>query len=384
MAWKVCDCMTQRREFVALARQGQLNMSQLCRQFNISRKTGYKWLGRYRDQGDQGLVDRSRRPRRTRSPTPRAVEQQLLNLRDNHKAWGPKKLAVVLARQQPQLARELPCTSTIAAILKRHGRIREQDSISHQPMRRFERSSPNELWQMDFKGEFKTTDQRWCYPLTILDDHSRYNLCLAACVNQTRQTVQERLTAVFERFGLPWEILTDNGNPWGSSNAKVRHTKLSVWLMRLGIATTHGRPFHPQTQGKEERFHRTLKAELLQDRWWSDRQQVQRDFDPWREQYNHVRPHEALGMGVPSDRYRASVRSMPRVLPEIVYDVGDHVRRVSGVGQIRFENRVIKLSQAFAGEAVALRATAEDGVWQVYYSRFEIAKVDLSESNGGQ
>lgn len=382
MAWKVCDSMTQRRDFVALANAPGANISQLCRRFNIARKTGYKWLNRYRQAGQQGLVDRSRRPNTVRSPTPEPIEQSLLTLRDKHPVWGPRKLAVVLADKEPRFASEIPATSTIAAILKRNGRINPDESIKHQPMQRFEREHPNDLWQIDFKGEFKTTDQRWCFPLTILDDHSRYNLCLQACMNQTRQTVQEQLTAVFKQFGLPRQMLMDNGNPWGSSNHRARYTKLTVWLMRLDIATSHGRPYHPQTQGKEERFHRTLKAELLANRSWSDMRGVQSDFESWRALYNHVRPHEAIGMAVPGSRYVASVRSMPSVLPALVYDDGDVIRRVNGAGQISFRGRTIKLSQAFGGQDVALRPTVEDGVWRVCFGRFKIGQCDVRQSDG--
>lgn len=377
MAWKVRDCMSERQEFVALASAAGANMSELCLRFGIARKTGYKWLHRFHAKGQAGLADQSRRPHRLRCPTPDVIVQFILDLRRRHPCWGPRKLGAVLARTHQSLADQLPCASTIASILRREGCIDPAESLKHQPMRRFERSAPNELWQMDFKGPFATADGRACHPLTILDDHSRYNLCLQACNRQTHTCVQTQLTRVFERYGLPQEMLMDNGNPWGSSNAGVRHTRLTLWLMRLDIATTHGRPYHPQTQGKEERFHRTLKAELLQDRQWSDATAVQRDFDDWRSVYNHVRPHDALGLATPATRYQASVRSLPSVLEPVVYDVGDEVRKVSAVGQIMFRHRRIKLSQVFAGQGVALRPTQVDGLWQVYFSRFAIAQVDL-------
>ena len=382
MAWKVRDCMSQRRDFVTLASAEGANMAQLCHRFGIARKTGYKWLHRYHTNGQAGLMDQSRRPHHLRCPTPEPIVQLIVDLRQRHPCWGPRKLGAVLARAHPQLADDLPCASTIASILKRQGCIDPTQSLKHQPMQRFERAAPNELWQMDFKGPFTTADGRVCHPLTILDDHSRYNLCLQACHRQNHACVQTQLIRVFERYGLPDEMLMDNGNPWGSSNPLVRHTRLTLWLMRLDIATTHGRPYHPQTQGKEERFHRTLKAELLQDRQWHDALAVQRDFDAWRQLYNHVRPHDALGLATPSTRYRASRRSLPSVLPQVAYDVGDELRKVSAVGQVMFRRRVIKLSQVFAGQLVALRPTGTGGLWRVYFSRFAIAQVDLRERPG--
>lgn len=381
MAWKECDRVSERREFVALASTECANMARLCRRFGISRKTGYKWLARHTAEGEAGLSDRSRRPRRVRSPTPDSMERAILAVRDAHPAWGARKIATVLKRKgHPET--ELPAPSTITQILHRHGRIGERASSDRQPIQRFERAAPNELWQMDFKGEFRTGDRRYCYPLTLLDDHSRYSLCLRACTDQTRQTVQQRLTRLFQRYGLPWAMLMDNGTPWATAHRPGGHTRLSVWLMRLGIRVSNGRPGHPQTQGKEERFHRTLKVELLQDRSFRDHADAQRHFDPWRQMYNHERPHEALAMAVPAERYRPSPRPMPAALPPVEYGSGDHVRKVNRVGLVSFRGRRFKLSEAFGGEHVALRPTRADGVWEVYFSSFRITQLDLREAGG--
>lgn len=378
MAWKECDRVSQRREFVTLASKEGAKIAPLCRRFGISRRVGYKWLDRYKAQGEAGLHDRSRRPHQVRTPTSEAMEQAVLAVRAAHPAWGGRKIAAVLQRQghDPD---DVPAPSTITRILHRHGLIDPHASAERQPIRRFERPAPNDLWQMDFKGPFHTADQRACHPLTLLDDHSRYALCLHACIDQKRPTVQQQLTRLFERYGLPWQMLMDNGTPWATSHRPGGHTRLSVWLMRLGIQVSNGRPYHPQTQGKEERFHRTLKIELLQDRSFRDCEHAQRHFDPWRHLYNHERPHQAIGMAVPAERYQPSTRSMPRTLAPVEYGSSDHVRKVNAVGQVRFQGRTLKLSEAFAGEPVALRPTRDDGVWQVCFSRFEIARVNLHE-----
>jgi hypothetical protein len=223
-------------------------------------------------------------------------------------------------------------------------------------------------------------DHGRCHPLTVLDDHSRYSVGLTACGDETRVTVQGHLTTLFRHHGLPGAILCDNGSPWGGSGSEG-HTALEVWLMRVGIRLYHGRAYHPQTQGKEERFHRTLKVELLQANRFADLTACQTAFDRWRRLYNEVRPHEALGLAVPASRYRASPVRFPERLAEPEYHSTDHVRRMSRDGAVRFRSRRIKMSQAFAGLDVAFRDSATDGVWRVYFMRFEIARVDLRGSD---
>lgn len=378
MAWKECDRVSERREFIILASHEGANVSRLCERFGISRKTGYKWLARHKAEGEAGLIDRSRRPRRLRAPTPRAMEQAIVDVRSEHPAWGGRKIAAVLQRRGYNPA-DVPAPSTITRILHRHTLVDPLESVKREPMRRFERPTPNDLWQMDFKGEFRTGDGRWCYPLTLLDDHSRYALCLQACVNQKRWTVQQQLTRLFERYGLPWQMLMDNGIPWANPRRVGGYTRLSVWLMRLGIKVSNGRPYHPQTQGKEERFHRTLDVELLQDRSFRDSQDAQRQFDPWRHTYNQHRPHQALAMAVPAERYQPSIRPMPATLPPVAYGEIDEVRQVNRVGQLSFQGRTFKLSEAFGGERMGLRPTREDGVWEVYFSSFHVGQINVRD-----
>lgn len=294
MPWREVSVMEQRREFVGLAMQEGANRRELCRRFGISADVGYKWLGRWK-AGDRELADRSRRP--LASPTRSAAELEVavLAVRDAHPAWGARKIVRCLERQ----AIEPPAVSTAHAILSRHGRIAPPAGTAGQPYQRFEKEAPNLLWQMDFKGRVLLTNGMACHPLTMVDDHSRYALCLAACANEQSDTVQGRLERTFRRYGLPEAMFVDNGSPWSDASGE-RWTRLGVWLLKLGIAVIHSRPYHPQSRGKNERFHRTLKAEVFALRRFHDLAEVQRAFEQWRTVYNLERPHEALGQPLPA------------------------------------------------------------------------------------
>lgn len=377
MPWKVQDLMSNRTEFVLLATQPQANVSQLCRRFGISRKTGNKWLSRYRAEGDGGLADRSRRPLSSPEQTSAATEDRVLDVRRRHQAWGGRKIRRYLLDRGTVEALDVPAASTITEILRRHGKIDEAESVKRQAWQRFERAAPNELWQMDFKGWFEVSSGSRCHPLTVLDDHSRYALGLQACVNEQGVTVQRELAAIFRRYGLPRQILADNGSPWGNTEESPE-TWLTVWLMRLGIIMSHGRPRHPQTQGKDERFHRTLKAEVLQGRTFRTISEVSRAFVSWREVYNRERPHESLGLSVPASRYQVSEREFPEKLPAIEYAPGDEVRKVQQRGELNYGGVRYRISTAFEGEPVALRinATREDSR-EVWYCRQLLGHLDL-------
>lgn len=376
MPWQERNRMSLRLEFVRFAQQEGANVAALCRQFGIARKTGYKWLGRYAAAGPAGLADRSRRPRRAPARTGPAVEQRVLDLRARHPAWGGRKLR---RRLQDLGHAAVPAASTITAILHRHGLIDPADAQQRQPWRRFERPRPNDLWQMDFKGDFAVATGQRCYPLTVLDDHSRFALGVRACANYQTRTVRAELTGLFQRYGLPRAMLMDNGSPWGGGPRTARclgYSRLTVWLLRLDIGALHGRPYHPQTQGKDERFNRTLQTELLRDQVFADHAAAQRAFDPWRDVYNTERPHEALDLATPVQRYQPSPRAFPEALPPLEYLGTDHVRTIAPAGQLRFRGRAWWFSEAFAGQRVGLRATAEDGVWAIYFGRFHVADLD--------
>jgi transposase InsO family protein len=365
--------MSLRKELVLLAGQEGANKRALFRRYGIEPRIGYKWLKRYEAEGDAGLLDRSRRPSSCPEQTPAAMEAKIVRLRRKNPCWGGRKLRRCLVDLGEE---KVPSPSTITAILQRHGFIDRSKSAEHRAFQRFEREAPNELWQMDFKGHF-ATDKGRCHPLTVIDDHSRFALAIAACHDERRATVQCALIEVFRRYGLPERMLADNGPPWGE--AEQRWTVLGAWLLRLGIGLTHGRPYHPQTQGKDERFHRTLKAEVIATRAWRDLAQCAREFEAWRHVYNTERPHDALDLATPATRYRPSPREFPEALPPIEYAPGDKVRKVQTNGQIGFASREWSIGKAFAGQPVAVRPIAIDGRFDVFFCHQKIAEIDLRE-----
>ncbi len=371
MPWREVSCMESRAEFVRLACLSDANVSALCRRFAISRKTGYKWLARHRADGD--LRERSRRPAASPGRTPAGIEAAVLTLRAQRPSWGGRKLRRRLLDQGHEA---VPAASTISAILSRHGCIDPAESARHTPLTRFEHERANALWQMDFKGHFALASAGRCHPLTVLDDHSRYAVCLSACADEVTATVRDRLVATFRRHGLPERMNMDNGSPWGDAPGR-RYTPLTVWLLRLGVRFSHSRPYHPQTNGKDERFHRTLKRDVLHGQSYADLAACQRAFDAFREVYNAERPHEALKLAVPASRYCASPRDYPEVLAAIEYDPTDQVRRVQHGGWISFQGREIRLPQAFAGQPIALRPTNTDGVWDAVFIAHRVSQIDL-------
>jgi transposase InsO family protein len=286
MPWREVSVMEQRREFVRLAMQEGANRRELCRRFGIHPDTGYKWLSRW--QADQDLADRSRRPHSSPQRTDREIEKRILAVRDAHPAWGARKIVRCLEREN----QSSPTFSTVHEILRRSDRIKAPvgGAVASQ---RFEMLAPNLLWQMDFKGWVRLGNDAQCHPLTVVDDHSRYDLCLQACADQRGDTVRSRLELTFRRYGLPEAFFVDNGTPWGDPSGE-RWTRFSVWLLKLGINVVHSRPYHPQSRGKNERFHRTLKAEVFALRSFRDLAETQRAFDAWREVYNRASEHPSV------------------------------------------------------------------------------------------
>lgn len=406
MPWEVRTAMSERITFCALATQEGTNISALCREFGISRKTGYKWLGRYGTAGKSGLLERSRRPKRMPAQTDERMEAKVVAVREKHPHWGGRKIHHWLL-QQGEVG--VPSPSTITAILRRHNLIDPEGSVKHRPFLRFAHALPNQLWQMDFKGHFALTALGRCHPLTILDDHSRFLLALRACGNERSTTVQAELTTLFRIYGMPERMLADNGSPWGvgptllhsnksrstfdayvelSDNdsdsgqhetlpTRILHTPLTVWLLRHDIPVTHGRPRHPQTQGKTERINRTLKEELLAYQSFATLPDAQTAFDDWRSLYNHERPHEALDMQVPATHYQPSLRTFPEMPPKIVYDDNLILRKVDELGRITFDNKRWRVGRAFFGERIALHATETDGILHAHFGRHYIATIDL-------
>lgn len=376
MPWKPRDKMSLKREFVELASQPGANMSELCRRFGVSRPTGYMLLSRWREQGEEGLKEHSRRPKSSPWQTNQELEDAILEVRGLHPVWGGRKIRRFMQNKGYE---KVPSASTITSVLRRHGKLRQQAGTRGGAMIRFERGEPNDLWQMDFKGHFGLSAGGRCHPLTVLDDHSRYNLVLCACDNERDGTVRQHLFEAFGRYGLPREILCDNAPPWGVPDRSAHYTALVVWLLELGVDVIHGRPYHPQTQGKEERFHRTLKAEVLSRRTvWRDLEECERDFRRWRTVYNHERPHEILEDDCPVEHYRVSERLLPKepADAESHYLSDDDLRRVKSKGEITFRNRFFTIGQAFVGKTVALRKVGEDR-YEVFYCWKSLGQADL-------
>jgi transposase InsO family protein len=371
MPWREVSKMDERGEFVRLAELEGANRRELCRRFGIHPDTGYKWLNRWRS-GEE-LVDRSRRPHVSPERTSAETEARILAIRDAHPAWGARKIVRCLERDGV----ELPATSTVHGVLQRHGRVGRRQGAGAADQR-FEKPAPNLLWQMDFKGWVRLGNGEPCHPLTIVDDHSRYTPCLKACADQQKSTVQGHLQATFGRYGLPDAMFVDNGTPWGDASGK-HWTRLRVWLLKLGIELIYSRPYHPQSRGKNERFHRTLHDEVFALRIFQNLAQAQRAFDDWRTVYNFERPHEAIGMAVPADRYRPSPRPFPAKLPAIEYAEHEVVRTVlRSKDYISFKGRYWKVPGAFRGERVAIRPRGRDGQYGVFFAAHQIATIDLT------
>ena len=378
MPFSEVSIVDQREEMARLASQPGANVRLLCRRFSVSPTTAYKWFERYRDGGREGLMELSRRPHESPWRSGPQIQDAVVRMREQHPAWGARKIRRrLLVKGVP----DVPAASTVHAILVRQGHIDPSQSAKHRAYQRFEHDAPNRLWQMDFKGHFATETAR-CHPLTVLDDHSRFNVGLQACADEQTHTVKDRLSQIFRCYGLPDRMTMDNGSPWGDS--QDRFTSLTVWLMRLNIRVSHSRPYHPQTQGKDERFHRTLGLELLKNRSFRDLPDVQRQFDDWRQVYNLERPHDALALEVPASRYQPSARSFPESLPPLQYASTDVIRKVQQGGEIWFRGRSFRIGNAFYGQQVALRPSPLDGVFLVFFSSQNIATIRLNPSETDQ
>ena len=376
MPFEEVSKMSPKKEFVILASQPQANLSVLCQRFDVSRPTGYKWLDRFAREGEKGLEEKSRRPLRSPRKVDAVTEELILTLRDERPSWGGRKIKRFLENQGES---GLPSPSTITEILRRNDRLDAEGVVKK--WKRFERDAPMEMLQMDFKGHFEI-DRGRCHPLTVLDDHSRYLLELGACSNELGDTVKGRLTEVFRRYGLPRTIITDNGPPWGAPGKPEMRTRLGMWLIRMGIELKRSGEYHPQTMGKIERMHRTLKAEVIQGRRFRGLRHCQETFDEWREDYNFKRPHDALDLSAPSTRFRISDVKFPETLPKIEYGPGDEIRKVQQYGWMNFRSERYRVGRALVGMPVAVRAVG-DGVWDVFFVRQNILRINLRDAPSG-
>ena len=371
MPWETKTVEKLRKEFIQKAIQKEISLSALCREYEISRPTAYKWIERFKS--GEGFSDRSHEALFKPRKTPAEKEELILYTRQEHPTWGPRKLRRFLCEKGYD---ELPATSTIADILKRNNCISEEASEAHTPWKRFEKDNPNDMWQMDYKGNFGLCNGMRCFPLTILDDCSRFSLCINAKDNERWLPVKACLEEVFREYGIPKAILCDNGNPWGSTGKG--YTMFDIWMMQMNILPIHGRILHPQTQGKDERFHRTLKEDVLKRTVLRDLKHAQEEFDKFRYCYNYERPHEALQLDVPAKHYKPSKMPYIETIKEPEYNIGKQLRKVNYKGYISIDRHRYYLSDSFIGKYLEV-VPEDEKTLNLCYGEFAIAKVDIEE-----
>ena len=368
MPWKETDVLSERIEFVVRARTGEESVSDLCREFGVSRKTGHKWLARFEEGMFPSLADRSRRPIGQPKKTPKVIEDRVVELRLEY-GWSGPKLRVLLEKEGVSLS-----SATIDRIIKRRGLVSKKAS-QKAATKRFERSRPNELWQMDFKGEYLLGGRGRCYPLSILDDHSRYAVGVFALDRPSREHVQPCVERCFETYGVPDAMLMDHGTPWWHANNAHGLTRLSVSLIKQGVRLIFGSIAHPQTQGKVERFHRTMKQEMKHRGVPQSVQGIGEALGHFRYVYNDIRPHEALDMDVPSARYTPSPKAYDPNPPEWEYPEGADVRKVSDAGNLFYRGRQYYACKSIANERVWCREI--ENRLLVTYRHMYIREIDL-------
>jgi transposase InsO family protein len=366
--------MEEKLRFVFEYEQGHRSMTELCQRYEIARETGYVWIRRYRERGLDGLVEQSRAAWRHGNQTAAEIEQKVLELRQAHMRWGPRKLKRILERDEP--GRVWPAASTIGTLLKREGlvvarRKRRRTAPYSEPLAHAD--GPNRVWCADFKGWFRTGDGRRIDPLTITDAHSRYLLRCQAVEKTDTARVQAIFEAAFREYGMPEAIRTDNGAPFASS-AMAGLSRLAVWWMKLGIVPERIEAGHPEQNGRHERMHRTLKQEVAQPPA-ANRREQQRAMERFRQEYNQVRPHEALGMQTPAAVYQPSVRSFPVRVREPKYPDAMQVLHVKSQGQFRWKKQDVFLSEVLWGEPVGL-LPLDDRWYTIYFAQFPIARFD--------
>ena len=374
MPWRETSPMEERVEFVREFESGLFTMTELVEQYGISRVTGYKWLARYAAEGMAGLADRSRRPHQSPQATEVDLIEALLWQRRRHPTWGAKKLLAVVRRRDPTAA--WPARSTVCALRKRQGLVptpRRPRRPPHGSHVLTAMTRPNEVWTTDFKGEFRTGDHRYCYPLTLRDGFSRYVLRCDALLSRSYVLTRRRFEWAFAEYGLPDRIRSDNGEPFASSGLG-RLTRLNVWWMRLGIVPERIALGHPEQNGAHEQFHRILKAETTRPPAPHAAAQ-QRRFRAFCREYNEVRPHEGLADDAPATRYHASPRSLPARVPPLEYAGHLEIRRVSCAGCVSWKGRPVFLSEVLEGLDVGFEEV-DEGLWTLHLGAVRLARFD--------
>ncbi len=374
MPWREVCPMDERMRFISAVLAGEENMSALCEEFGVSRKTGYKWLGRYREFGPAGLEERSRAPGRAPWAISQAQREAILGVRRTHPSWGPKKLRAKLGQRAPE--QPWPAPSTIGELLRREGltlarKPRRAAVPNPGPLTVALRS--NDVWAIDFKGWFRTGDGARCDPLTVSDGFSRYLLCAQALERPDYANCRTQLERVFREYGLPRALRSDNGAPFASLGAGGL-SRLGVWWVKLGITPERIEPGRPQQNGRHERMHKTLKAETASPPA-ANRAQQQRRFDRFRAEFNHERPHEALGQAVPAQHYAPSPRRYPARLEDPAYPAGFEPRRVRSNGEAKWQGELIFIGEALIGEVIGLHENGE-GDAAVYFGPVQLGTID--------
>ena len=374
MPWSQTSPMDQKTQFIADYLREVLSVTELCDLYGISRKTAYKVIDRYLRQGPAGLEERSRKPHTSPNHTAHEIEQALLEVRRRHPSWGGKKLLTIVHKAHPRW--ELPHRSTVCEILSRNGMVpkkRKRRQIGHPGKPTSSILAPNDLWSADFKGQFKTGNGLYCYPLTVTDNHSRYLLICQALSSTAVDEAKPVFTRLFKEYGLPRRIRTDNGVPFATSTL-ARLSKLSAWWVRLGVMPEFIEPGKPQQNGRHERMHLTLKNETTRPPAGSLAAQ-QRKFNVFVEEFNNERPHEALDQQTPASCYQPSRREMPNKLPPLVYPDRFEVRYVSANGGIRWNRDWVNVSTVCIGEYVGLEEI-DNGIWNVYFGPLKLGRLN--------
>lgn len=374
MPWTQTDAMCERAKFIFTFKEGVYSMTELCERYGISRKTGYKWLSRYEAGGLEGLREQSRAPRSIPHRTLKETEDALVELRKKRPSWGARKLLTRLKSTRPELT--LPAPSTVTALLYRHDLVkprRRQRKPQHPGSKPLEAAGPNDVWTMDFKGEFLLGNKRYCYPLTVCDATTRFLLSCTGLPSTKGVPAMEVIERLFREHGLPTAIRTDNGSPF-ATQAIGGLSRLSIYWLKLGIRHDRIDPSSPQQNGRHERMHRTLKAETTRPPETTFEAQQHR-FDAFRYVFNQERPHEALGMDTPADHYQSSTRNMPGALPQPEYLGHMEVRRVGSNGSFKFKGHVLFLSETLSGEHIALDEI-DNGIWSIYFANLLLGRLN--------
>ena len=376
MTWKEKDVMKLREEFVMRAMRQDLPIIDLCREYKISAKTGYKWIGRFKEFGRKGLYDKSRRPKRRKTEIPEDSICEIIRYKRAHNKWGSRKIRELFKRNHPN--RTLPSVSSFHRILEKAGFVKKRRCRKRRTGERIENrctpKGPNDLWTVDFKGWWYTPDGERCEPFTVRDEYSRFVLAISVLEDGSMESVKREFERIFRIYGLPRAIRSDNGSPFGVWNAPLGLSRLSVWWLALGIELDRIRPGHPEENGGHERLHRDIRMEL-EGQIQGNLSSHQAAFDLWRKEFNSERPHEALGMKTPSEVYRKSERTYEDP-GEIEYGPGYIRRRVTQDGTIKVMMRKVAISRVFAGYDIGMKVIGEDR-FEVWFDNLFLGILDI-------